>query len=122
MSDVPMRMKLSLRLFFGDGKCFGPGPAELLRGVDRCGSLRAAALEMNMAYSKAWTMLRSCEETLGFPLLSREVGGHHGGSSRLTPQGRAFLDHYFSMEQRLTQYGEELLREPIPAAEPTETI
>ena len=43
---------LSVRLFT-DEKCFGPGVAALLTLVKTCHSLRAAAMEMGMAYSKA---------------------------------------------------------------------
>ena len=51
-----LRAVISVRVF-GERKCFGPGVAELLRRVDEHRSLRAAAQSMNMAYSKAWTIL-----------------------------------------------------------------
>ena len=34
-------------------KFFGEGPCRLLRCVEKTGSLRAAAMEMEMSYSKA---------------------------------------------------------------------
>ena len=34
-------------------KFFGEGPCRLLRGVEETGSLRSAALDMGMAYTKA---------------------------------------------------------------------
>ena len=42
---------LSVRLFT-DEKCFGPGVAALLTLVKTCHSLRAAAMEMGMAYPR----------------------------------------------------------------------
>ena len=78
MAEAAFTLKLSPRLFWGGEKCFGPGIAELLEGVDREGSLRAAACGMGMAYSKAWTALRRCEETLKVPLLERKTGGRSG--------------------------------------------
>ena len=53
-----LHANLTVRIFT-DRKCFGPGVAELLRRVRELHSLRAAAMSMNMAYSKAWTVLRT---------------------------------------------------------------
>ena len=47
-------------------KFFGEGPFRLLRSVERTGSLRAAAMEMEMAYSKASKLLKQAETNLGF--------------------------------------------------------
>ena len=84
---------LSVRLFT-DEKCFGPGVASLLTLVKTCHSLRAAAMEMGMAYSKAWTILKNAEEQLGFKLLLSTTGGKHGGGAQLTEQGEALLAAY----------------------------
>ena len=62
-----LRYNLSCRLFT-DVKCFGPGVAQLLHRVERLHSLRAAAMEMEMAYSKAWTVIKNSENALGFKL------------------------------------------------------
>ena len=64
--------KISVRLFTDD-KCFGPGIAALLRRVDKYHSLRSAAASMGMAYSKAWTILKSCEQHLGFKLVNKNL-------------------------------------------------
>ena len=79
-----MTYNLSCRLFT-DAKCFGPGVARLLHAVQRLHSLRAAALSMDMAYSKAWTVIKNSEKALGFPLLSSTTGGKGGGGASLTP-------------------------------------
>ena len=50
-----LHANLTVRIFT-DRKCFGPGVAELLRRVRELHSLRAAAMSMNMAYSKAWRL------------------------------------------------------------------
>lgn len=107
--QLTIKLKTTLR---SDGeKCFGPGVASLLEGIDRHGSLQASAGEMGMAYSKAWTVLRECESALGQPLLTRKAGGAKGGQSQLTPYGRTLLTGYRSMEGRLIRLGEELVSE-----------
>ena len=96
---------LSVRLFT-DEKCFGPGVAALLTLVKTCHSLRAAAMEMGMAYSKAWTILKNAEEQLGFKLLLSTTGGKHGGGAQLTEQGEALLAAYARDCQTLRDFAQ----------------
>ena len=81
-----MTYKLSCRLFT-DAKCFGPGVAQLLHAVQQLRSLRAAALSMDMAYSKAWIIVKNSEKALGFPLLPSTPGGKGGGGAALAVNG-----------------------------------
>lgn len=85
---------VTVRLFSGEEKCFGPGVAELLRRVEQERSLRAAANAMCMAYSKAWTIIKNAEKLLGFRLLVTSTGGKHGGGASLSPQAKKFLSAY----------------------------
>ncbi|MBE6909449.1 MAG: LysR family transcriptional regulator [Ruminococcaceae bacterium] len=103
-----LRAVLSVRLFT-DRKCFGPGVAELLRRVDEHRSLRAAAQSMEMAYSKAWTIMKNAEEGLGVKLLASSTGGKGGGGAVLTDEARQFLEAYERCCEKLRAYGDELL-------------
>ena len=105
-----MTAKISIRLFTDD-KCFGPGIASLLRRVDTYHSLRKAAASMGMAYSKAWTILKSCEEHLGFRLLHSTVGGKNGGGAALTDEARQMLAAYDAYCEELKDYADRLLTE-----------
>jgi molybdate transport repressor ModE-like protein len=49
---------------------------------------------MDMAYSKAWTIVRRAEEHLGISLLARRVGGAGGGGSTLSEPGRRIVDAF----------------------------
>ena len=77
-----------------NGKAFGEGPFELLKRVEKTTSLHEAAHQMGMSYSKAWCLIRTLEERLGFILLERKVGGISGGGSQLTPEARNLMKHY----------------------------
>lgn len=101
-----LRVNLTVRLF-SDRKCFGPGVAMLLHRVDELHSLRAAALSMEMAYSKAWKIVRSAEEGLGFRLLDSTTGGKNGGGAVLTAQARRMLDAYDVYCRELRQWAEQ---------------
>ena len=63
-----MELKLTPRFLQNGQRFFGPGVAELLERVREHRSLRAAAASMEMAYSKAWTVIKNSENALGFKL------------------------------------------------------
>lgn len=105
-----MHYNISVRLFTA-GKCFGPGMAALLSLVRERHSLRAAAAEMGMAYSKAWRILRDCEGALGFPLLDSTTGGRHGGGAVLTAEAETLLSDYETFCRRLREEGDSLFSE-----------
>lgn len=84
---------------------------ELLERVGRLGSLRAAAADMEMAYSKAWTIIRNAEEVLGYALLESTVGGRKGGGAKITEEGGAFMDKYRTFDSELHHRAEELFNE-----------
>jgi molybdate transport repressor ModE-like protein len=73
---------------------FGAGICELLRRVEATGSLRCAASDMGMAYSKAWQIVRRAEEHLGFALMTRRVGGKGGGCSIISEGGLRLVEAF----------------------------
>ena len=89
---------------YHEGHGFGRGIEMLMVGVDRHGSLNRAAKELGMAYSKAWNILRLAEQEFDLQLIHRE--GAHG--SRLTEEGRIFLEHYQEMENAATDAADQV--------------
>ncbi len=89
-----MRASTRVYLYEGNERFFGEGPCRLLRGIETHGSLRAAAAEMELSYSKAFYLLKRAEDVLGFPLTQKKIGGKGGGGSYLTPEAEAFLARY----------------------------
>lgn len=105
-----LHYNVSVRLF-AEEKCFGPGIAALLHRVQELHSLRAAAMSMGMAYSKAWTITKHAERQLGFPLLHSSTGGKGGGGATLTPEGERLLTQYGDFCRELRDYGDRLFAE-----------
>lgn len=104
-------MEAITKITFIDGdneKFFGEGPCRLLRGVEKNGSLRSAAIEMGMAYTKALKLVRNAEQALGFPLMTRTTGGVSGGGSMLTEEGKDFLDRYEAYRDACVRANREL--------------
>ena len=83
--------------------------------MEKTGSLRGAAVSMEMAYSKALKLIRQAETALGFPLTARCAGGRDGGGSTLTPEGRAFLEAYEAYRDACAQANQELYRRYFPS-------
>lgn len=95
MEREPLHLKVTLRIYSDDDRrCFGPGIATLLRRVREHRSLRAGAASMEMAYSKAWRIIRTAEAVFGCKLLSSTIGGPHGGGAVLTPEAERLLAAY----------------------------
>ena len=95
-------------------KFFGEGPARLLREIDKTGSLRAAAISMGMAYTKALKLMKQAEDTLGFSLITRTTGGKAGGGSILTSEGIRWLRQYEAYRDDCMKANQELYRQHFP--------
>ena len=73
---------------------FGDGRAELLERVAALGSFKKAVAEVGMSYRAAWGYFRELEQAAGVRFMERHPGGGPEGGTRLTPEGRRFLDRY----------------------------
>ena len=110
-------MKVVTRITFWDQngeKFFGEGPARLLKRIEEYGSLRSAALSMDMAYTKALKLIKNAETVLGFPLTTRTTGGKSGGGSILTPEGKAWLARYEAYGAACAETNQQMLRKFFP--------
>jgi len=105
--DKELHLKLTVRLYTDDNqRCFGPGIATLLERVREHKSLRSAAASMEMAYSKAWRIIRTAEGVFGCKLLDSTIGGRHGGGAVLTPQAERLLAAYNDYVAEVTAFSE----------------
>lgn len=110
-------MKAITKIFFlnDDGeKVFGEGPYRLLMEIDETGSIRAAAANMGMAYTKALKILQNAEKSMAKPLTMRSTGGSFGGGSRLTPEGKELIKRYEAYRNACVQANSALYLEFFP--------
>lgn len=110
-------MEALTRIIFVDDnreKFFGEGPYRLLLGIEKTGSLRASALAMDMAYSKAMKLLKHAEAALGFALTARTTGGTSGGGSCLTPEGKEWITRYEAYRNACVEANRRLYLEYFP--------
>lgn len=107
-------MKPDIKVYLIDDnneKFFGDGPVKLLKGIEETGSLKASALKMGMAYSKASRILHNAEKTLGLELCEKTIGGKKGGGSTITEKGKEFIKKYEEYARKSKKANEEIYKE-----------
>jgi|SaaInlStandDraft_4_1057021.scaffolds.fasta_scaffold62281_1 molybdate transport system regulatory protein len=107
--------RYSLRLTTSDKSraFFGPGPAGLFEKIERTRSISKAAKEMNMAYTKAWRIIKYAEDQLNCSLVETMSGGKGGGGSSLTAKAKKLLSAYLAMRSELDDKTKELYEKHI---------
>lgn len=108
-----LRVKIGLR-DAADDSFMGLGPAWLLRGVEKSGSLSAAARELGMSYSKAHKLVKKLEAALGCQVLAVTRGGAGRGGASLTAAGRKFLERYEALDAAVRREAEKLFKRAFP--------
>ena len=107
MDNINLKVKLYLET--GQDKFMGIGVLWLLLKISGCGSLRAAAADMGISYSKAFRMVENLEAALGTAVLERHRGGVQRTGARLTAFGQAFIVLYDDFQKECKS----LLEEPF---------
>lgn len=105
MDTDTKRPFLHIRIVFGAHDMIGPGKAELLERIDRCGSIAAAGREMGMSYKRAWELVGTLNAMFREPVVESTRGGPGGGGAMLTVAGREVLDLYRAFESTAAEAG-----------------
>jgi molybdate transport repressor ModE-like protein len=89
-------INLKLKIYLEDSrdKFMGIGVLWLLRKMEQNMSLRAAANDLGISYSKAFRMVENLESALDMKVLDRKKGGSSRGGASLTDFGREFIALY----------------------------
>jgi len=95
--------RLNIKIEFENGSALGPGKVRLLELICEKGSIRAAAIAMDMSYRRAWLLLHDVEGMMGAPVLAAETGGHKGGGTQLTDTGLEVIRQYRRIEAQAAQ-------------------
>ena len=107
MEDYSLKVKLYLE--DSQEKFMGIGVLWLLQKIEECGSLRAAALDLGISYSKAFKMVENLEAALGQRVLVRQRGGAERIGITITPFGKKFMALYDTFQQQCKA----LLKQPF---------
>ncbi|RLG88360.1 MAG: hypothetical protein DRO18_01550 [Thermoprotei archaeon] len=94
--------KVDILLEYNGVKVLDRRVAELLKLIDRYGSILLASKSLGVPYSRAWEWVTKIEYVLGIKVVERRRGGVKGGGTSLTDDGKKLLKYY---EDLLKEYG-----------------
>ena len=80
---------------------FGYGLSEILRAVERAGSIKEAAAELGKSYRYVWSRIKEAEKALGLTLVDAHVGGTGTRRSFLTPAAEELLSDFMALRERM---------------------
>jgi molybdate transport system regulatory protein len=89
---------------------FGFGIAEILRAVDRAGSIKQAADDLGKSYRYVWGRVKDAEEALGQRLVETKVGGQGVQRSALTPEARRLARTFLKVRDTMLRAVEQAFR------------
>jgi len=89
----------------------GDGKWQILKAIEKYGSLRAATKALGLTYRRTWGDLKAIEGEFGFPLLEKSRGGADGGRTELTPEGKNLVNAFDTLHAKVDMMMDEAFRE-----------
>lgn len=83
-----------------EGKLVGKGRIELMEKIKKFGSIRQAAVAMEMSYRQAWQIVDDMNTKAKSPLVISHRGGKGGGSAIVTEKGEELIALFNSFNKR----------------------
>jgi len=93
-----MKIKYKIWLEKDGNVLFGKGRYDMLKAIDECKSLQAAAKSLNMSYRAAWGRLKASEKRLGIHLVETDGPGK---GMRLTEEARLYLKEFGKLDHEI---------------------
>lgn len=112
--DIYNNLKYNFKVWIStknDEGIIGDGKWQILKAIDRLGSLRAATNELGITYRRTWNDFKKIEEYLGFPLIEKARGGKNGGNTTLTREGRTLVKAFDKLHSSIDGHIEKAFRE-----------
>lgn len=88
----------------GGKNYLGNGRIELLKHIQKEGSLLKASKKMFMSYKAAWDNLHQIKDLGGEELVISSSGGRGGGGTKLTPEGERAIEVFERLENLKEQF------------------
>ena len=83
-----------------EGKLVGKGRIELLEKIKELGSIRQAALAMEMSYRQAWQLIDDMNTKAKATLVISTRGGKGGGNAIITEKGEHLITLFNSFNKK----------------------
>ncbi len=92
--EAGVSVSATLSLLRSDMAFLGVDRISLLEAIDRSGSITKAAREVGVCYKTAWDAVDAMNNAAERPLVDRAAGGHGGGGTVLTDEGKEAVRLY----------------------------
>jgi len=106
-----MRVKSKVWLEKKGELIFGEGKSELLKAINRTGSINRASVKMGISFRRAWSHITAIEKRMGFKIIERVKGGKNGGGSCLTPLGRDLIRRFDILSDNVINFTDRKFKE-----------
>ena len=104
LKEGAYRVNGSLWIEGGEQRFFGPGPVELLEGIEKTGSISKAAKAMEMSYKKAWDIVNRLNGMAAEPFVVTSIGGEDGGGSSISVEAKEMIAWYRGLRERFREF------------------
>ena len=107
---APINKKVSLtadgRIWIStaEGKIIGKGRIELMEKIKQLGSIRQAALAMQMSYRQAWQLIDDMNNKAKTPLIISKRGGKGGGNAVITEEGEKYIRVFNDFNKKFKKF------------------
>lgn len=87
-----------------DGVCLGEGRIQILKAIEKEGSLSKAAKLLGISYKKAWHLVDSINKNAEEPILTTNTGGNGGGGTQLTSYGKDMIKAFETINKNCWKF------------------
>lgn len=101
-------LKGDLVLLSDDRQSLNDPQIRLLKAIDECGSITAAAKQVGISYKTAWDRIDAMNNLSDQALVARSAGGRRGGGTQLTEQGKKLLAGFAALQQEHSEFVSQL--------------
>ncbi|MFW6138556.1 MAG: winged helix-turn-helix domain-containing protein [Spirochaetota bacterium] len=106
-----MRIRSKIWIEQGGKTFLGVGRLNLLKEIQKQGSILKASEKLNISFRRAWSHIDRAERSLGKPLLEKHRGGKGGGSSVLTEDAELLLQRFEQLVDEAHDYTKQRFEE-----------
>lgn len=106
-----MSYKIKSRIWIesDENVLLGEGRVQLLKAIEKTGSLSKAAKSLKISYKKAWQLLDSVNKSAKKPVTINSIGGKGGGGAALTDYGKSLVSVFDTINKNCWAFLDEQL-------------
>lgn len=107
-------MEIKVKIWIEDNKqnlIFGSGKTEILKEIEKTGSISDASKNLNMNYKKTWSHIKILEEFIEDSLVLTKKGRAVDSGSQLTTKAKELIELYEILDKDIKEYSKKRFNE-----------